>query len=141
MKTNIPFHFAFPVNNIKETIDFYVGVLGCKIGRSALHWVDFDFYGHQLTAHENSQFVMKMEHKWRKDSKYPIIHFGAILEWSQWHELKATFIESNISFVVEPHVAFLGEVGEQMSMFLEDPSGYAIEFKTFEFPDRIFLSK
>lgn len=141
MKQKAPFHLAIPVLDIQETISFYSGILKCKMGRSALYWVDFDFYGHQLTAHENAQFVKNMEKTWRKDSTYPIVHFGAILEWQDWHDMIDRLRELNVPFIIEPHVAFLGEVGEQMSMFLEDPSGYAIEFKTFENPERIFESK
>ncbi len=140
MQNFVPFHLAVPVIDIKKTQKFYVDVLGCKTGRSALHWMDFDFYGHQLTVHENPKFVNKMENVWRKDQAYPIVHFGAILPWESWHKLEEKLIKRGIPFVIEPHVAFLGEVGEQKSMFLEDPSGYAIEFKTFEHPDRVFKS-
>ena len=141
MNHSVPFHLAFPVIDINDTVEFYSGILKCEIGRSALYWVDFNFYGHQLTAHENPLHVKNMKNTWRKDSAYPIIHFGAILAWDEWHEMEARLRELNIPFIIEPHVAFLGEVGEQMSMFLEDPSGYAIEFKTFENPDRIFKNQ
>tara|TARA_R110002050_G_scaffold141251_2_gene266332 strand:+ start:37022 stop:37450 length:429 start_codon:yes stop_codon:yes gene_type:complete len=141
MKKNTPFHLAFPVKDLKATIDFYSGILGCKMGRSAMYWVDFNFYGHQLTATENAKFVTNMESIWRNDSTYPIIHFGAILPWDEWTALEEKLRQNKVPFVIEPHIAFLGEVGEQKSMFLEDPSGYAIEFKTFENPERIFKSK
>ncbi|MGB0807085.1 MAG: VOC family protein [Salibacteraceae bacterium] len=141
MKKSAPFHLAFPVIDIKETTDFYVNTLGCEIGRSALFWVDFNFYGHQLTAHENAQYVKSLESAWRKDSKYPLVHFGAILKWEEWHGMEQKLRDLDVPFVIEPHVAFLGEIGEQKSMFLEDPSGYAIEFKTFENPKKIFKSK
>ena len=46
-----PFHLAIPVKEITTTRDFYRDVLGCKEGRSSDHWVDFDFFGHQLVIH------------------------------------------------------------------------------------------
>jgi extradiol dioxygenase family protein len=137
----VPFHLAFPVVDLKKTVHFYTEILGCKLGRSALHWIDIDFYGHQLTAQENPKFVDIMPNKWRKDQAYPIVDFGAVLGWKDWHDLEKRLKDQDYPFIIEPHVAFLGEVGEQKSMFLEDPSGYAVEFKTFENPDRLFQSE
>ena len=138
---SIAFHLAVPVSNLDDTRKFYQGLLGCTIGRSGSNWVDINFFGHQLTALLKPSFVRPLLSDQYSPRKIPVHHFGAVLVWDEWHELKEKLEKSGVSFLVEPHQAFSGEVGEQMSMFLRDPSGYGIEFKAFEQPDRLFQAK
>jgi extradiol dioxygenase family protein len=132
------FHFAFPVRDIKATKKFYQEVLGCTLGRKAHNWVDINFFGHQLTAHHQPDLEVSQR---MNSSGVPQLHFGAILPWREWHRLKDKLEEMGIPFFIPPTMVFPGQVGEQMSMFVQDPSGYAIEFKAFEEPGRIFKAK
>lgn len=136
--TTPAFHLAFPVLEIESTRRFYVDVLGCKVGRSAERWIDFDFAGHQLSAHliEDAQGAVGTNAV--DGDNVPVRHFGLILEWSAWHALRDRLRGAGQRFLIEPHVRFRGEVGEQSTMFLLDPSGNALEFKSFRDPSRVF---
>lgn len=134
---NPSFHLAFPVKDLQSTRDFYDGLLGCKIGRSTETWIDFDFYGHQLSAHVKTRASEGATNDVDGD-KVPIPHFGVILSWDQWHELAARLKIADVPFLVKPHIRFQGEVGEQATMFLLDPSGNAIEFKSFQNAEQVF---
>ena len=132
------FHLAFPVTSLEKARAFYGGLLGCAEGRSAADWVDFDFYGHQIVAHlapgeaghRNTNVV---------DGDYvPVRHFGAILPMDEWGRLADKLKAAGTRFIVEPHVRFKGEVGEQATMFLLDPCGNALEFKAFKDIGRLF---
>jgi len=112
--------------------------LGCTVGRSASNWLDINFFGHQLTVLFKPRFVRPLVDSQYSARRLPVHHFGAVLSWEEWHQLKEKLVKSGISFLIEPHEAFSGEVGEQLSMFLRDPSGYGIEFKSFEQPERLF---
>ncbi len=133
-----PFHLAFPVKDLPSTIHFFSHVLGCKIGRTAEKWADFDFFGHQLSAHVKPEEVALAATNAVDGDNVPVRHFGAILEWKQWHELADRLKENGIKFVIEPHIRFKGEVGEQATMFFSDPSGNALEFKSFKDTSKIF---
>lgn len=135
------FHLAFPIKNLEETKVFYVDLLGCPIGRKSSNWMDFNFFGHQLTAQVNSEAVCSFPFFRSEKNAFPFYHFGAVLSWSDWHEMEVKLRESRIKFLIEPKIIFPGEVGEQKTMFLEDPNGYAIEFKTFEIASNLFKSK
>ena len=135
-----PFHLAFPVNDIKETKSFYKKILGCKIGREDVKWVDFDFFGHQLSAHVKPDELKKTKKNAVDGKEVPVRHFGVILEWEAWHSLSEKLKENNISFIIEPYIRFEGEVGEQATMFFLDPSGNALEFKSFKDPKQIFAN-
>jgi hypothetical protein len=112
-----PFHLAFPVRDIEETRQFYVGVLGCGEGRSAPDWVDFDFYGHQIVAHLAPDECGNKQTSAVDDHQVPVRHFGAVLSIPQW-EIMATKLKAvGTSFVIEPYTRFKGEVGEQSTMF------------------------
>ncbi len=133
-----PFHLAFPVSDLLKTRDFYENLLGCGVGRTSDRWIDLDFWGNQISAHlvdENSH-VEPTNHVDGKD--VPVRHFGAILEWESWELLAKRLKINNIEFVIEPYVRFKGEVGEQATMFLYDPSGNALEFKSFKDSTQIF---
>lgn len=135
-----PFHLAFPVNDIKETKSFYKKILGCKIGREDVKWVDFDFFGHQLSAHVKPDELKNIKKNAVDGKEVPVRHFGVILEWEAWHSLSEKLKENNISFIIEPYIRFEGEVGEQATMFFLDPSGNALEFKSFKDPKQIFAN-
>ena len=124
------FHLAFPVINLKETIQFYTNILGASIGRSSSKWIDFNLKWNQITVHEDPR-LKKLVHKFSKEG-VPINHFGVIVTNLEWIAIKDDLITKDISFLVEPRIVFEGEVGEQYSFFVEDPSGYAIEFKGFK---------
>ena len=137
MKT--PFHLAFPVKNISSTKKFYRDVLGCKIGREDKKWVDFNFFGHQLSAHLRPDELKNTKKNAVDGKNVPVRHFGAILDWEDWHTLSAKLKKTNTEFVIEPYIRFKGEVGEQATMFFLDPSGNALEFKSFKDPSQVFV--
>lgn len=132
-----PFHHAFAVRDLASTRAFYGELLGCPEGRSAPSWVDFDFFGHQITAHVVARATTEAANAVDGDA-VPIPHFGAILEWSAWEALRDTLVAAGTRFRIEPRIRFQGEVGEQATMFLHDPSGNALEFKSFRDPARVF---
>ena len=132
------FHLAFPVRDLAATRAFYTDLLGCAEGRSAEDWVDFDFFGHQISAHLMPAACRAAEAHDVDGDDVPVRHFGAVLEWDAWHGLEQRLRALGIRFRIEPHVRFRGQVGEQATMFLEDPSGNAVEFKAFRDPGRLF---
>ena len=138
MTTPICFHLAFPVKDLASTRAFYAGLLGCREGRSAPDWVDFDFFGHQISAHLMPEACRAIEAHDVDGDDVPVRHFGLVLEWNEWQALARRLEEARAKFLIEPHVRFRGEVGEQATLFLVDPSGNALEFKAFQDPARIF---
>ena len=138
MKT--PFHLAFPVLNIQETKDFYGNVLGCEIGREDKKWVDFNFFGHQLSAHVKPDELNNTKKNEVDGKSVPVRHFGVILPWEDWNILSEKLKSIGTDFVIDTYIRFEGEVGEQGTMFFLDPSGNALEFKTFKDPSQIFAS-
>lgn len=141
MSTNAnqpPFHLAFPVRDIEKARAFYVGLFGCSVGRESDRWIDFDFFGHQITAHLIDEGDAGALSNPVDGDDVPVRHFGAILEWEAWHALADRLSAAGTSFVIEPRIRFQGEVGEQATFFLRDPSGNAIEMKSFKDPARIF---
>lgn len=136
-----PFHIAFPVHNLAIARAFYGGVVGCPEGRSATSWVDFDLYGHQIVAHLDRDMPRSIERKSVVDGQgVPVPHFGVVLDPLQWDALAARLKAADIQFLIEPTVRFPGEVGEQSTMFLFDPSGNALEFKAFADDSKLFAS-
>lgn len=135
---NTPFHLAFPVKDIESTRAFFGDLLGCEIGRSTDKWIDFNFFGHQLSAHVKPEELAQANTNAVDGKNVPVRHFGAVLEWNQWHELSEKLTQHGIDFVIEPYIRFEGEVGEQATMFFLDPSGNALEFKSFKDPSQIF---
>jgi hypothetical protein len=132
-----PFHLAFPIRDIEQARAFYGGLLGCPVGRSAERWIDFDFFGHQITGHLTAQVDDPATNEVDGD-QVPVRHFGAVLGWDEWHEWVGRIAGSGVEFLIEPHVRFEGEVGEQATLFLRDPSGNALELKAFRDPERLF---
>ena len=134
-----PFHLAIPVRDLASARAFYGGVLGCPEGRSSTDWVDFDFFGHQLVCHAVSgDGAGRPAHNPVDGHDVPVPHFGMVLEMPDWELLAARLKSAGIDFVIEPHVRFPGQPGEQATMFLTDPSGNALEFKSFQDPSRVF---
>ena len=133
-----PFHLAFPINDIEETKSFYKKHFNCEIGREDKKWVDFDFYGHQLSAHLRPEELKNTKKNSVDGKDVPVRHFGVILEWETWHQLSSKLNENNIDFIIDPYIRFKGEVGEQATMFFLDPSGNALEFKSFKDSTQVF---
>jgi extradiol dioxygenase family protein len=134
----IPFHLAFPVHDIGATREFYGGLLGCSEGRAAATWVDFDFFGHQISAHLSPAETTRVPANTVDDDPVPVRHFGVVLPWDAWHELRDRLIAAQVAFTIGPRIRFQGEIGEQATLFLKDPSGNALEFKSFKDPARLF---
>jgi len=133
-----PFHLAYTVSNLDTTRQFYGSLLQCKEGRSTETWVDFDFFGHQLSFHIGSR-VEDASTESKVDSKsVPMPHFGAVLGWDRFLEVAERFKESNVEFVLEPQLRYQGQPGEQMTMFVRDPSGNPLEFKAFKNEEEIY---
>lgn len=133
-----PFHVAFPVYNLEETRRFYSDVLGCKIGRSAERWIDFDLYSHQISAHLVDEHQKAIKTNPVDGKNVPVLHWGVILTMEQWDTLAERLKKHGIKFIIEPYIRFKGEVGEQATMFFLDPSGNALEFKAFKNDASIF---
>jgi extradiol dioxygenase family protein len=134
-----PFPLAFPVRDLEETRRFYGEVLGCAIGRSSETWVDFDLFGHQMSAHLRPG-TGAADADGKVDGKVvPIPHFGAVLLMDQWQALAERLeADPSIDWLERPMVRFRGEPGEQATLFIRDPSGNALEFKGFRSLEQIF---
>jgi len=138
MSRNTRFHLAFPVHDLAAARAFYGGLLGCPEGRSDLTWVDFDLYGHQIVAHLVERATPPAPTNPVDGHDVPVPHFGLVLPWEEWHRLAEHLKGKGIPFVIEPCVRFKGKTGEQATMFLRDPSGNALEFKSFRDPAQLF---
>jgi extradiol dioxygenase family protein len=126
-----PFHLAFPVHDLTAARAFYRELLGCTEGRSAETWIDFDLYGHQIVAHLAPGSAARETHNPVDGHDVPVPHFGVVLEMPQWEALAERLTAAGVEFVIEPHVRFRGQAGEQATLFFLDPSGNALEFKAF----------
>ncbi len=138
-----PFHLAFPVTDLEAARRFYADLLGCGVGRSSDRWIDFDFFGHQLVdqrpgADRSNPFQVGANMV--DGHEVPVPHFGVVLSMEAWKELAARLSDAGVDFIVEPYIRFLGEPGEQGTMFFRDPSGNALEFKAFADPSRLFAT-
>ena len=133
-----PFHLAFPIKDIEETKKFYKSILGCKIGRESDAWVDFNFFGHQVSAHLKPEELSNAKKNKVDGKSVPVRHFGVVLDWKEWHSLSKKLQKLKIKFIIDPYIRFKGEVGEQATMFFLDPSGNALEFKSFKDPKQLF---
>jgi extradiol dioxygenase family protein len=134
------FHLAFPVHDLDAARGFYAGLLGADVGREAPGaWIDFDLLGHQLSAHRAPEECSPAAMSGQVDGEaVPVRHFGVILDWHDWESLAARLKEARADFIMEPHVRFVGEAGEQGTFFVRDPSGNALEFKTFRDDAQVF---
>ena len=135
-----PFHLAFAVDDLTQADRFYVDVLGCTRGRSAARWIDFELFGHQLTAHLTGGPSDAGANPVDGD-QVPIPHYGVILAWDQWEKLAQRVREAAHPFVIEPRVRYEGMPGEQGTFFVRDPAGNALEFKGFRDFSKIFIAQ
>ena len=133
-----PFHLAFPVTSLVNARSFYGELLGCPEGRSSPEWVDFDLYGHQIVAHLSPDEAGHRATSAVDGDNVPVRHFGVVLPMDEWDRLAERLRAAGTRFVIEPHVRFKGQVGEQATMFFLDPCGNALEFKAFADPSRLF---
>ena len=133
-----PFHLAIPVSDLAVARRFYGEVLGCSEGRCAERWVDLNFYGHQLVLHQVEGASAAQPTNPVDGDDVPVPHFGVVLRWSEWHVLAERLQGAGVAFVIEPHVRFEGQVGEQATLFFLDPSGNAVEFKAFKDEGQLF---
>jgi hypothetical protein len=131
-----PFHLAFPVADLAQSRDFYGRVLGCPEGRSSDEWIDFDLFGHQIVCHLAPGRVA-LHHNEVDGHDVPVPHFGVVLDWDDFATFAQRLRSHGVTFVIEPYIRFAGQVGEQATMFFKDPSGNALEFKSFR--DRSML--
>ena len=135
-----PFHLAFPVHDLAAARAFYGETLGCREGRSAERWVDFDLYGHQLVAHLDPAARPAGATNPVDGHDVPVPHFGVVLTMADWQALADRLSAAGTMFGIAPHVRFAGQVGEQATMFFYDPSGNALEFKAFADDAMIFAT-
>ena len=126
-----PFHLAFPVDDLDAAHDFYHALLGCPVGRRSAGWIDFDFFGHQITAHLKPEECAAAHTNTVDGDGVPVRHFGAVLAWAQWQALADRLADAGVGFLIEPRVRFAGKPGEQATFFVRDPAGNALEFKAF----------
>ena len=139
IKNLSPFHLAFPVKNLLETKLFYTNFLGCSIGRTSDKWIDFNFYGHQITAHLSPDSCDILYNK-VDDKIVPVRHFGLIMDWEDWHIAKDKLIQNKAQFIIEPYIRFKNKPGEQATLFIVDPSINGIELKSFKDKSMIFAT-
>jgi uncharacterized protein len=132
-----PFHLAFPVHDLAAARAFYGDILGCPEGRSSDDWIDFDLFGHQIVAHLSSE-ARAVTTNPVDGHDVPVPHFGVVLSMEQWHALANRLKAAGVSFGIEPHIRFVGQPGEQATMFFRDPSGNALEFKAFADDSQLF---
>jgi extradiol dioxygenase family protein len=135
-----PFHLAIPVRDLVETREFYRTHLRCLEGRSSERWVDLDFFGHQVVLHLDEGYQGHTSHNPVDGHDVPVPHFGVVLDWDDWQNLARHLTSLGVAFHIAPYVRFKGQVGEQATMFLFDPSGNALEFKAFKDIQQLFAS-
>jgi extradiol dioxygenase family protein len=133
------FHLAYHVRNLDDARAFYGGALGCREGRSTATWVDFDFFGHQISLHLGEPFATTNTGR-VGDRMVPMPHLGLVLALPDWQALAARLQATGTAFVMEPQCRFRGEPGEQWTMFFTDPSGNPIEVKGFASLDSVYAT-
>lgn len=133
-----PFHLAVPVHDLAAARAFYGDLLGFPEGRSSDHWIDFDFFGHQLVVHLKDDGNGSASKSDVDGHNVPIPHFGVVLTPDQFETLASRVSSAGITFGLPPQIRFKGQPGEQSTMFFCDPSGNALEFKAFKYPAQLF---
>ena len=132
-----PFHLAFPVHDLEEARTFYTEILGCTVGREKPESCVLNLHGHQIVAHLVSSMPDLVTNP--VDGKQvPSMHFGIVLEWNQWHEMRERFEALSLEFVIGPYLRYENQPGAQATMFIKDPSGNHLEFKSFQDDAMIF---
>lgn len=133
-----PFHYAFKVVDLDLTRSFYIDILGCQAGRFTSSWIDFDFFGNQLSAHV-SRDIPALDYCGNVEGvSVPIPHFGCVLSMDDFEMIRERLQDSGICFIVPPQTRYQGKKGEQMTMFFLDPSGNPIELKAFKDESEVF---
>ena len=135
-----PFHLAIPVDNLAAAESFYCEILGCGRGRSSDRWTDLNFFGHQVVLHLVDDEPLGAATNPVDGDAVPARHFGVVLDMPDWNELAEKLRAAGCDFLIEPRIRFRGEVGEQATMFLKDPAGNALEFKSFADPEQLFAT-
>jgi len=135
-----PFHLALPVHDLPAARGFYEGMLGCHVGRTAERWIDFNFFGHQLSVHLVDGQEPATATNAVDGEQVPARHFGVVLSLARWAELRERLSAAGVDFLIEPQVRFEGQAGEQATMFVCDPSGNALEFKAIRDLERLFAT-
>jgi extradiol dioxygenase family protein len=135
-----PFHLAIPVSDLEVADAFYCGLLGCSKGRTASRWIDLNFFGHQVTLHLVDRLDGEVNTNPVDGVAVPARHFGVVLSMPAWQELADHLEQANQEFLISPGIRFPGKTGEQATMFLYDPSGNALEFKSFADPAQLFAT-
>jgi uncharacterized protein len=135
-----PFHLALPVTDLAAAETFYCGLLGCNTGRTASRWIDLDFFGHQVTLHLVPATDEVAPTNPVDGDTVPARHFGIVLEMADWRSLAERLERENCEFLISPRTRFAGEAGEQATLFITDPSGNALEFKSFADPSQLFAT-
>ena len=133
-----PFHLAIPVHNLSECRKFYTNTLNLKEGRSSDHWVDYNFFGHQLVIHYKQKSTEDTKTNLVDGKDVPVPHFGVVLPWEAFDEFSKLLKSKGIKFIIEPYIRFEGQIGEQATMFFKDPAGNALEFKAFKDKSQLF---
>ena len=133
-----PFHLAFPVHDLSLAKKFYTNTLLCKVGRSSDEWIDFNLFGHQIVAHLDKSMDLENSLNIVDGKKVPVRHFGIVMKWNKWHQFVDHLKNEKVDFLIEPHIRFEGKPGEQATFFIKDPSGNALEFKSFKDKEMIF---
>ncbi|MGG6241852.1 VOC family protein [Nodosilinea sp. AN01ver1] len=133
-----PFHVAFPVYDLTSTRHFYETILGCSVGRTSDRWTDFNLFGHQITAHLVDEAQSAVPTNAVDGHGVPVSHWGVILTPAEWQTLADRLRQAQVKFLIEPYQRFVGQVGEQATLFITDPSGNALEFKSFAQDESIF---
>jgi extradiol dioxygenase family protein len=132
------FHLAFPVHDLELARKFYINVLGCTLGRESKKWIDFNLFGHQVVAHLSPEDCTEISTNSVDNDEIPSRHFGVILPWDEWGELCEKIKNDGLKFLIEPKTRFKNNSGEQGTFFIKDPSGNALEFKSFKDENDIF---
>ncbi len=127
-----PFHLAFPVNDLAAARHFYGTLLACPEGRSSSEWIDFNLFGHQIVTHFIPGYEARRPSNAVDGHDVPVPHFGGVLPMADWQAMADRLGSAGVEFIIKPYVRFAGEVGEQATMFFLDPSGNALEFKSFK---------
>ena len=133
-----PFHLAIPVHDLEIALEFYGDILGCSTGRESENWIDFNFFGHQLVTHLDKNMNISDSTNTEDGNRVPVPHFGIILKKKDWDTLAKKLSAANVDFIVEPRTRFKDNSSEQSTMFIKDPSGNALEFKSFHDDGHIF---
>ena len=133
-----PFHIAIPVHNLEECRTFYRDILNCEEGRSSDHWVDFNFFGHQLVIHYKEKSTEELHTNPVDGKNVPVPHYGVVLKWEVFQDFAKNLSAKGVQFIIEPYIRFEGLVGEQATMFFLDPAGNALEFKAFKDIGQLF---